>query len=199
MKKISINLSINTDGDFDFTNDDEYFTLGFEEYSVDIVIGEKDFKNQTTIIDNIFSEMNKRVFNHYGQKEHLVELVQNLSPTKDASYLYEVSEDKESADNIYLLDNPFTEFLEDGFYSHTYMDGNQVITLNISYIKEVIISTSDKINKCLSDLSDCGLRYSQVFEIIRTRFGGDIFNLSDEKLLTELEKLVETSVKPQVA
>lgn len=52
-----------------------------------------------------------------------------------------------------------------------------------------------EISECLTTLGENDLRIGQVFEIIRSKFGNDLFNVENDKLLELFQELISTSDK----
>lgn len=76
MRKLSIVMDFNTDGDCDFKNESGYLNSKWEEYSKTIICEESEFFDK---INELIDYLKSNVYNKYDQHAWLVEFVQNLS------------------------------------------------------------------------------------------------------------------------
>lgn len=174
MEKFEMTLTIETDGDFDFKNDDNYFEVGSEEYKKTIIVEKQDIESNIVLL---FENMKERIFNRYNQKDYLINFIKELEPFKDTYNKNSV----EKVNHVELLDIF-------GFVDYYYMNGNQ--TINLTIYKEKILQDFS-IQELIEKLQKKGLRYGQIFENIRNQCKQDLFYISDENLKQELVKLLE--------
>lgn len=116
--KYRLELSISTDGDFDFLNGDKYFDVDFEEYGKTKVCGEGELEST---LDGMFSQMKQRCNSMWGSKDALVETVRNLGWRTTCS-----------GAPTHLLDN----VADAGLATVCLMTGNQEIDLTVTSLAE---------------------------------------------------------------
>jgi hypothetical protein len=96
-----------------------YFEGDYEEYRKTIYLS-NDKEERKTELENMFKEINNRVYNRYNQKEYLVEIIKNLN--MQYSFYDDKKKDKYKPENIKIGNNKL----------FSYMSGNQEIDLFIS-------------------------------------------------------------------
>jgi len=72
-----------------------------------------------------------------------------------------------------------------------------VASVNEAFSGEKLDRTEniDEISACLTTLGGSDIRVGQAFEIIRSRYGNDLFNIENNKLLELFKELITTSDK----
>lgn len=176
--KVSIELKFQTDGDFDFKNDDLYFKkeIGKDLYLKRVIIEQNDINKE---LELIFQEMKERIFNKYNQKDGLIKIIQKLTPFKTAQAIDNNLEFDVDAEKI---------FSKRHWVNIEYLSGNHEIDLQIRMERE--LSEHSLLELIQKIQESYGLRVGQIFENIRSK-KGCLFQFSDENLKKEIIELIE--------
>ncbi|RLC45845.1 MAG: hypothetical protein DRH57_07245 [Candidatus Cloacimonadota bacterium] len=72
-----------------------------------------------------------------------------------------------------------------------------IASVNTAFSKKSIDRTEhiEEISECLMTLGKSDMRVGQAFENIRSKYGGDLFNMENDKLLELFKELITPSDK----